>query len=96
MFFIGRLKVLGHKLEIYGFRASEFRGALRDRVFSFCWRRRGPLGTAKARVMANDDVHPRRILTVVLFVASGFGGDPGGVKDQVWSQAGPWTPPESV
>ena len=63
-----------------GFRASEFHGAFRERVFSFCWRRGGPLGAAKARVMANDNGHPRRILMVLLFVSSGFGGVRGGVK----------------
>ena len=30
--------------------------------------------------MANDDGYPRRILMVLLFVSSGFGGVPGGVK----------------
>ena len=69
-----------HKLKTDGFRASEFHGAFRERVFSFCWRRGGPLGAAKARVMANDNGYPRRILMVLLFVSSGFGGLPEGVK----------------
>jgi len=73
-------KVVGHKLKTDGFRASEFHGAFRERVFSFCWRWGGPLGAAKTRVMANDDGYPRRILMVLLFVSSGFGGVPGGVK----------------
>ena len=73
-------KVVGHKLKTGGSRASGFHGAFRERVFSFCWRRGGPLGAAKARVMANDDGYPRRFLTVLLFVSSGFGGVPGGVK----------------
>ena len=30
--------------------------------------------------MANDNGYPRRILMVLLFVSSGFGGVPGGVK----------------
>jgi hypothetical protein len=30
--------------------------------------------------MANDDGYPRRFLTVLLFVSSGFGGVPEGVK----------------
>ena len=30
--------------------------------------------------MANDDGYPRRILMVLLFVSSGFGGLPEGVK----------------
>ena len=73
-------KVVGHKLKTDGFRASEFHGAFRERVFSFCWRRGGPLGAAKARVMANDNGYPRRILMVLLFVSSGFGGLPEGGK----------------
>ena len=73
-------KVVVHKLKTDGFRASEFHGAFRERVFSFCWRQEGPLGAAKARVMANDDGYPRRFLTVLLFVSSGFGGVPEGVK----------------
>ena len=30
--------------------------------------------------MANDNGYPRRILMVLLFVSSGFGGVPGGVR----------------
>ena len=69
-----------YEFENDGFRASEFHGAFRERVFSFCWRRGGLLGAAKARVMANDDRYPRRILMVLLFVSSGLRGVPGGVK----------------
>ena len=69
-----------HKLKTDGFRASEFHGAFRERVFSFCWRPGGPLGEAKARVRANGDGYPRRILMVLLFVSSGFGGVRGVVK----------------
>ena len=60
-------KVVGHKLKTDGFRASEFHGAFRERVFSFCWRRGGPLGAAKARVMANDDGYPRRFFNGFAF-----------------------------
>ena len=35
-----------------------FHGALQERVFSFYWRLGGPLGAAKARVMANYDGNP--------------------------------------
>ena len=86
-----------HKLKNDGFRASEFHGAFRERVFSFCWRRGGPLGAAKARVMANDEGYPRRILMVLLSVSSGFGGLPEGVtKIRFGAKQGPGTPPESV
>ena len=75
----------------------EFHEAFRERVFGFCWRRGGPLGATKARVMANDDGYPRRFLTVLLFVASGFGGVPEGEqKVRVGATQGPGTPPESV
>ena len=63
-----------------GLGALEFHGAVRERVFSFFWRLGGPLGAAKARVMANDDGYPRLVLMVLLFVSSGLRGVPGGVK----------------
>ena len=49
-------------------------------MFSFFWRLGGPLGAAKARVMANYDGYPQRFLMVLLFVSSGLRGVPGGVK----------------
>ena len=79
-----------------GLGALEFHGAVRERVFSFFWRLGGPLGAAKARVMANDDGYPRLVLMVLLFVSSGLRGVPGGVKNLVWSQAGPRDPSRKV
>ena len=80
-----------------GLGALEFHGAVRERVFSFFWRLGGPLGAAKARVMANDDGYPRLVLMVLLFVSSGLRGVPGGVK-KIWfgAKQGPGTPPEKL
>ena len=66
-------------------------------MFSFFWRLGGPLGAAKARVMANYDGYPRRILMVLLFVSSGLRGVPGSVT-KIWfgAKQGPGTPPEKL
>ena len=66
-------------------------------MFSFFWRLGGPLGAAKARVMANYDGYPQRFLMVLLFVSSGLRGVPGGVN-KIWfgAKQGPGTPPEKL
>ena len=80
-----------------GFRTSEFHAAFRERVFSFCWRQEGPLGAAKACVMANDDGYSQRFFNGFAFRLERFRRRPRGCKNVgVGAKQGPGTPPESV
>ena len=54
-FFMGSSKVDVQEFKIKGFHASEFHGALMERVFTFYLCLGSPRGAAKARVIANYD-----------------------------------------
>ena len=62
------------------FRALGIPGALQERSARLFSAWGGPLGAAKARVMANYDGDLRRFLMVLLFVSSGLRCVPGGVQ----------------
>ena len=55
-------------------------GALQESCSGFFWRQGGPLGAAKACMIANYDGKTNCFLMILLFALSGLGGVPGSVK----------------
>ena len=61
-------------------RALGVPGALQGRPVGFFSAWGGPLGAAKACVLAKFEVNTRGFLMILLFVSSGLGGIPGDVQ----------------
>ena len=55
-------------------------GALQESWSGFFWRQGGPLGAAKACIIANYDGKTCGFLMILLFALSDLGGVPGSVK----------------
>ena len=99
VFFKGRQKVVGDEFWKRWCSGLGVPCSSREACFQFLLAPGGPLGAAKAkaRTMANDDGYARRFTMVLLFVASGVRGVPGGVTTiRFGAKQCPRTHPESA